>query len=317
MTPRLAALVRKELIRPTGRSSRRGRLPLPPPADPRRRLRRSPQGDPSRAARALRRLARAARRRLVELDESSATTWNKPPATRPSSVNLTRTGRARRRAARGRRPPRPLARRQSSAPHAAARTGARADPAAPARRPSRARPRALRETPQRSSRDRRRGGRAGSCGRRRAGRGTCPRRRRRIALVFRGRPCRRRARALTRAALPLLERQETTPDSSTVWDALGSASRTYRGRFEECGAGSRAGDPPLSARRATHSSSSASSRRARRGPRPADEALRTLDSMLPANPTPRTLLVRAQLLAMLARFEEAWALALPGQRALA
>jgi tetratricopeptide (TPR) repeat protein len=33
--------------------------------------------------------------------------------------------------------------------------------------------------------------------------------------------------------------------------------------------------------------------------------------MLPANPSPRALLVRAQLLAMLARFEEAWALALP------
>ena len=32
----------------------RGRLPLPPPADPRRRLRRAPEGDPSGAARALR-----------------------------------------------------------------------------------------------------------------------------------------------------------------------------------------------------------------------------------------------------------------------
>jgi tetratricopeptide (TPR) repeat protein len=45
------------------------------------------------------------------------------------------------------------------------------------------------------------------------------------------------------------------------------------------------------------------------GPRPADEALRTLDSVLPANPTPRTLLRRGRLLAMLGRFDEAWALA--------
>ena len=48
---------------PTARSSRRGRLPLPPPADPRRRLRRAPQGRACRPARALRRLARRARRR--------------------------------------------------------------------------------------------------------------------------------------------------------------------------------------------------------------------------------------------------------------
>ena len=39
VTPRLAALVRKELIRPDRPAARRrGRLPFPPPADPRRRL---------------------------------------------------------------------------------------------------------------------------------------------------------------------------------------------------------------------------------------------------------------------------------------
>ena len=64
VTPRLAALVRKELITPgPAAARRRGRLPLPPPADPRRRLRRAPEGGPRRAARALRRLARGARRR--------------------------------------------------------------------------------------------------------------------------------------------------------------------------------------------------------------------------------------------------------------
>ena len=64
VTPRLASLVRRELIRPGQRAvPGRGWLPLSPPADPRRSLRRSPEGGPGRTARALRRLARAARRR--------------------------------------------------------------------------------------------------------------------------------------------------------------------------------------------------------------------------------------------------------------
>ena len=64
VTPRLAALVRKELIRPDTAAARgRGRLPLPPPADPRRGLRRAAEGDPRRAPRALRSLAGGARDR--------------------------------------------------------------------------------------------------------------------------------------------------------------------------------------------------------------------------------------------------------------
>ena len=64
VTPRLASLVRKGLIRPdTAQLPGERRLPLPPPADPRRRLRRPAEGDESRAARALGRLARAERRR--------------------------------------------------------------------------------------------------------------------------------------------------------------------------------------------------------------------------------------------------------------
>ena len=51
-------------MRPDKRAAaRRGRLPLPAPADPRRRLRRAAEGGAGRAARALRRLAGRARRR--------------------------------------------------------------------------------------------------------------------------------------------------------------------------------------------------------------------------------------------------------------
>ena len=64
VTPRLASLVRTRADPPRPRPvPGRGRLPLSPPADPRRRLRRPAEGGPGRAARALRRLARGARRR--------------------------------------------------------------------------------------------------------------------------------------------------------------------------------------------------------------------------------------------------------------
>ncbi len=46
-----------------------------------------------------------------------------------------------------------------------------------------------------------------------------------------------------------------------------------------------------------------------RGPRPADEALRTLDALIPGNPNPRLQMSRAWLLTMLARFGEAAAIA--------
>ena len=71
VTPRLASLVRKELDPARlAAGSRRRRLPLPPPADPRRGLRRPAQGHPRRPARALRRLAGSRHGEgLVELDE--------------------------------------------------------------------------------------------------------------------------------------------------------------------------------------------------------------------------------------------------------
>ena len=65
-----SALVRKELVRPEPPLlAGRGRLPLPAPADPRRRLRGVAEGDPRRAARTLRVVARERGTELVELDE--------------------------------------------------------------------------------------------------------------------------------------------------------------------------------------------------------------------------------------------------------
>jgi tetratricopeptide (TPR) repeat protein len=51
------------------------------------------------------------------------------------------------------------------------------------------------------------------------------------------------------------------------------------------------------------------------GPRPAEDALATLDAVLADHPDPGAILLRAQLLAMLDRIDEAWAVALPaGER---
>jgi class 3 adenylate cyclase/tetratricopeptide (TPR) repeat protein len=47
------------------------------------------------------------------------------------------------------------------------------------------------------------------------------------------------------------------------------------------------------------------------GPRPATEALAAFDALLPEQPHPKDLVVRGVLLAMLGRVEEAWAVALP------
>ena len=66
-----AALARKELIRPDrAEFAGRGRVPFPPPPDPRRRVPGDAEGAASRPARALRRLARARRgERVAEYEE--------------------------------------------------------------------------------------------------------------------------------------------------------------------------------------------------------------------------------------------------------
>jgi tetratricopeptide (TPR) repeat protein len=95
-----------------------------------------------------------------------------------------------------------------------------------------------------------------------------------------------------------------------VWRALGFGVANFRGRWDDWAHASRqalrhaqlAGQPAAHLFELDLALAS--------GSRPADEALRTLDALLPDNPQPGALLVRAWLLAMLGRFEEASPIAL-------
>ena len=110
---------------------------------------------------------------------------------------------------------------------------------------------------------------------------------------------------LARTALPLLEQAEDHAGLVHVWYALGFGVANFRGRFEDLAHAAEqalrharlAGQRNSHLFRLDHALTS--------GPRPADEALRTLDALLPENPHPRVLLERAWLLSMLARFDEA------------
>lgn len=111
--------------------------------------------------------------------------------------------------------------------------------------------------------------------------------------------------ALARKALPLLEQAEDHAGLVHVWDALAYGVANWRLRFEDYAhaseqalrharlAGQRRSDLVLLENALVY------------GPRPADEALRTLDALLPENPHPKLLIYRAWLLTMLARTEEA------------
>ena len=110
---------------------------------------------------------------------------------------------------------------------------------------------------------------------------------------------------LARAALPLLERTGNHAGLAYIWSVLGSVVANFHGRNE---------DWAHAAERAIHHGRLAG--HVRRdlfhlpgalmfGPRPADEAILTLDALLPDNPHPDPVLCRAVLLAMLGRSAEA------------
>ena len=118
---------------------------------------------------------------------------------------------------------------------------------------------------------------------------------------------------LARAALPLLERAGDHAGLVHVWQALGGVVANARAHFEEMLEAQEqalrharlAGQPGIDLRLIT-----AFGWALELGPRPADEALRTVDRLLLDHPSEWLLLERATLLAMLGRFEDAWPIGL-------
>ena len=112
--------------------------------------------------------------------------------------------------------------------------------------------------------------------------------------------------ALARAALPLLEKRGDHDGLVHVWSALGFGVANVRCRYGEWAHAAEEAllHARLAGQRPTHLFSLDLTLVL--GPTPADEALRTLDAVLPDVPHPQPLLFRSQLLAMLGRFEEAW-----------
>jgi class 3 adenylate cyclase/tetratricopeptide (TPR) repeat protein len=111
------------------------------------------------------------------------------------------------------------------------------------------------------------------------------------------------------AALPLLDQAHDHAGLVHVWYAIGYGVASCRGRNE---------DFVHASEQAIEHARLAGQRRSflfhlvmalLMGPRPADEALRRVDAALPANPYPDDLLMRANLVAMLGRLDEARALA--------
>src|SRR5919201_1620883 len=112
---------------------------------------------------------------------------------------------------------------------------------------------------------------------------------------------------LAREALPLLELAGDHAGLVHVWRALGYGVANFRGRWDDWT------DAAEQARRHARLAGQLAPHLGHElavacGSRPADEALRTLDALLPENPSPGPLLVRAWLLAMLGRFDEASAI---------
>ncbi len=115
-----------------------------------------------------------------------------------------------------------------------------------------------------------------------------------------------------RVALPLLEATADDDGLARVWTALAWVANV-RQRYEDWGEAMetalrhirRAGRPVSGSHTMMLAVALA------QGPRPAGEALTTLDAVLADEPYPGSLVLRGLLLAMLDRIEEAWAVALP------
>jgi len=120
---------------------------------------------------------------------------------------------------------------------------------------------------------------------------------------------------LARAALPLLEQADDHVGLARVWQALVTVAN-LQGRFEESAQAAEQSLRHFRLARQNPFGLAGLHGALVSGPRPADEALQALDSVLPPNPGAWALLGRARLLAMLARFEEAWEVALPADERL-
>jgi class 3 adenylate cyclase/tetratricopeptide (TPR) repeat protein len=121
---------------------------------------------------------------------------------------------------------------------------------------------------------------------------------------------------LAQGALPLLDQADDQAGLARVWFVLGAGVLNTRGRFDEWAQAAEHGLHHFRLANRYPFELGALAFALVLGPRPADEALRRLDSVLPTNPHPFPLLARTILLAMLGRLEDAWALALPaGERA--
>jgi hypothetical protein len=115
---------------------------------------------------------------------------------------------------------------------------------------------------------------------------------------------------LARAAIPLLEAVEDDDGLAFVWEALGAVANMHSWMEGWADAieqalvhARRAGIPILGSWTLSVPLTA--------GPRPAGEALAKLDSLVGDQPHPADLQLRAVLLAMLGRVEEAWAVGIP------
>jgi tetratricopeptide (TPR) repeat protein len=119
---------------------------------------------------------------------------------------------------------------------------------------------------------------------------------------------------LAREAIPVLEEAGDHEGLVRVWQALGFGVFNVRGRFDDWAQAAK--QAIFHARQVGRPGSFNLPAGLMLGPQPADEALRTLDSFLGDEPHPEVRLAKAYLLAMLGRFDEAWATAQDANRRL-